>query len=81
MNRSSSTPATFIATPCTPAGSPKRKSARMIAQSGRLGTPLKLTTTRPVAISHMPEPDATADAIDVPSAAPWRRTPGSGPIR
>ena len=37
MNRSSITPATFIATPCTPAGRPKRNSDRMMPQSGRGG--------------------------------------------
>ena len=35
MKRSSITPATFIAMPCTPVGSPKRNSERMIVQSGR----------------------------------------------
>ena len=79
MKRSSSTPATFIATPCTPAGRPKRNSERMIVQSGRRGTPLKFTTTRPVAISQMPAPEATVDAIAVPAPRPARRTPGIGP--
>jgi hypothetical protein len=40
MNRSSSTPATFIATPWIPAGRPKRNSERMIGQSGRSGMPI-----------------------------------------
>ena len=35
MKRSSRTPATFIAMPCTPVGRPKRNSDRMIVQSGR----------------------------------------------
>ena len=39
----------------------------------------KLTTTRPVAISQMPTPDASADAIDVPSAAPCAPNAGIGP--
>ena len=77
MKRSSSTPATFIATPCTPAGRPNRNSARMIAKSGRRGTPLKLTTTRPVAISQMPTPEAIVDAIEVPSAAPCAPNAGN----
>ena len=79
MKRSSSTPATFIATPCTPAGKPNLNSDRMILRSGRFGTPRKLTTTRPVAISQTPTPDASAEAIEVPSAAPWTPKPGIGP--
>ena len=34
MKPSSITPAMFIAMPCNPVGNPKRKSARMISQSG-----------------------------------------------
>jgi len=80
MNRSSSTPATFIATPCTPAGNPKRKSDRMIAQSGLFGIDReKCTATRPVIIIQMPATDASVAAIDVPSAAPCAPNPGIGP--
>ena len=35
MNRRRSRPPTFIATPCSPVGRPKRNSDRMIVQSGR----------------------------------------------
>jgi hypothetical protein len=34
MKRSMNTPPTFIAMPCTPVGSPKRKSERMMVKSG-----------------------------------------------
>ena len=51
----------------------------MIAQSGRFGTPAKLMTTRPVAIIQMAAPEASADAIDVPSAAPCAPKAGIGP--
>ena len=34
MKRTSITPAMFIATPCTPAGNPKRNNSRMTPQSG-----------------------------------------------
>ncbi len=39
MNRSSSTPAMFIAMPCTPVGRPKRNSDRMMVKSGALLMP------------------------------------------
>ena len=80
MKRSRNTPATFIATPCTPAGNPKRNSDRMMVQSGPFGMSREnRTTTRPVAINQMPTPDAANEAIDVPRAAPWAPNAGIGP--
>ena len=50
-----------------------------MAQSGRRGTPWKFTTTRPVAISQIPAPEASDEAIAVPSAAPMAPNAGIGP--
>ncbi len=52
MNRSSSTPAMFIAIPWTPVGSPKRKSDRMIVKSGFMSIPRWRWMTDPGAKSR-----------------------------
>ena len=47
MNASISTPPTFIAIPWIPVGRPKRKSERMMVQSGPHGPPRGNETTQP----------------------------------
>ena len=80
MNRSSSTPPTFIATPWMPAGRPNRNSCRMIAKSGFHDMPrLKCTTRRPVRIIQSAAADTVLLAITVPSAAPRVPMAGIGP--
>ena len=80
MNRSSSTPATFMATPCTPAGSPNRNNCRMILRSGHHDmSRRKWITSRPVSIIHIAAPDTHRLASTVPSAAPRVPSAGIGP--
>ena len=82
MNRSSSTPPTFIAIPWTPVGSPKRNSERMIVQSGRQPMPRGNGTTQPPvhrASRSRTAADERADASTVPIAAPAVPNAGIGP--
>ena len=53
MKRSSITPPTFMAMPCTPVGSPNLNSERITAQSGRVHSArVKRITSLPLKISH-----------------------------
>ncbi len=80
MKRSSSSPPTFMATPCRPVGRPKRNSDRMTVQSGasgivrenRIGVRLANRRARPT----RPAPTLLMTA---PSAAPTTPSRGNGP--
>jgi len=69
----------FIATPCTPAGRPNRKSDRMMPQSGAYEDLGKPTTRRLVSSIHSATPLARPAASTVPSAAPRVPRAGIGP--
>ncbi len=80
MKRSSITPATFMATPCTPVGRPNRKSERMIVQSGRMPAPRGNETTQsPFLSMNRATRLVPPVAITVPIAAPAVPNAGIGP--
>src|SRR2546427_677384 len=80
MKRSSNTPATFIAIPWTPAGRPKRNSARMTPQSGRQSMPrCHVTGSRPESNKYAATPLTTMPATVLPTAAPAVPKRGKGP--
>ena len=80
MKPSISSPPMFIAMPCTPLGSPKRNSERMIDQSGAKPPCRGNDTTHPPRHSLYSAYSATTpDAIDVPIAAPFVPYDGMGP--
>ena len=71
MNRSRSTPATFIAMPCRPVGRPNLKIERMIVQSGaKLSGRGTRMAKRPESTSAFPTAATIRLAVTVPSAAP-----------
>ena len=80
MNRSSMTPATFIATPWIPAGSPKRNSDRITVKSGRQRHCPREVHHEPAGEEH-PDRDSRHMmlAMTVPIAAPWVPYAGIGP--
>ena len=72
MNRSSITPAMFIAIPCKPAGSPNRNSARMIAPIGLPGHRLAESGRRARPLSSIQSAYRRDDA-DSRTRSRWRR--------
>ena len=81
MNRSSITPATFIATPWMPAGSPKRNSDRMIVEVRAAATSsLEVHDEHARArAARAPTADTVMLAMAVPIAAPRVPNAGNGP--
>ena len=79
MKRSSITPAMFMATPCNPVGSPNRKSARMMSQSGFQFTPRKSMTQAPLNSFQIAYAPTIPLESTVPMAAPRVPNAGTGP--
>src|SRR5947208_1299785 len=80
MKRTGNPPATFIATPWTPAGRPNRNSSRMMPQSGRQSMPRCHTTGNlPESNRYTATPLMTRPATVVPTAAPAVPKRGKGP--